>query len=149
MSIRKQTKKIALVVAMAFLVSWCALCAAYLSMPVGAEKAELALKKDEELLERVVYLFSETDTHLYFHRTFVNNTDESEALNKAVTKLFFRGYKIIYNRENTVIFTRWIRWKDFGAGLAYTFDKTRGPDIEYLVELEELSKEGWYYYESN
>ena len=118
--------------------------------PSSVTKAEMLLRKDEKLLEKTMLLISEMDEYVYSHRLFSPPGDyQNEELNQCLVKLHWRGYKIISRNGNTVAFTRWIRWKDFGAGLAYTFDETNPPSVEYLRELEGLSKNGWYYYESN
>lgn len=110
--------------------------------------AEELLKSDYELLETVVeYLENSEEESIHIHKTHTNDGTEDEVANKAIDKLFDKGYDSVVKRGNTIHFLRWTRWKDYGAGLAYSINGEDEPEMEYLHNLESLSKEKWYFYE--
>ena len=69
----------------------------------------------------------------------------------AIKALYDDGFKTITKSKenNAIAFLRWTKFNDFGAGLAYSIDKTKEPSVTYQTELISLSEDGWYYYESD
>ena len=122
----------------------------WLLAPPNKKEAEMLLKTDEKLLKTVTtYLENSGYESMSFNKTFADSQVEDEEVAKTINKLFNRGYDAIGLQGNTIYFLRWTRLKDFGAGLAYSINGTDEPQMEYLVKIEELSEEQWYYYEEN
>lgn len=117
--------------------------------PPDVNKAEKLLESDGELLETVVNYLKNSDENIYIHKYMPYDDIEDEAVKKAIKKLFFRKYDAISKYGNTIEFLRWTRWKDFGAGIAYSINGEDKPVIEYVIKLEPLSKDHWYYFEEN
>lgn len=67
----------------------------------------------------------------------------------AVERLFSRGIITIHGHRNSIIFLRWRRFNDFGAGIVCSIDAGEEPTADYLTKLEPLPVDGWYYYESD
>ena len=113
-------------------------------------KAEKVFNEDRELLETVTYYLESIDhENMYFYKTMPVDGIEDKSVSEAVVLLFNRGYDAIGKSGNTIFFLRWTRLKDFGAGFAYSINKKYKPTMEYLLKLEPLSVNGWYYYEAN
>ncbi|MBR4305764.1 MAG: hypothetical protein IKT78_02855 [Ruminiclostridium sp.] len=69
---------------------------------------------------------------------------------KAIDRLFFRGVDGIYwDGENSTHFLVWRRFMDFGAGIVCSDDSSKEPYVHFLTKAEELSLDGWYYYEAD
>ena len=76
---------------------------------------------------------------------------ENDEVVKAIDRLFAYGVTNIYKneKENTIQLVKYIRFRDFNAGLLYSLDGANEPTHQYLTKLEPLSQEGWYYYEAD
>ena len=77
--------------------------------------------------------------------------DDEETVN-TVKQLRRRGYAGVSKRNNCVVFRRW-RHPIFpiSKGIAYSIDG-RVPDdsaIQFLIHIEPLTEDGWYYYEKD
>ena len=66
----------------------------------------------------------------------------------AAVKNFFNviDCNSIEKKGDTIIFDLWNYWKDQWGGIAYTFDPTLQPSIDYQSEVSPLTPDGWYYY---
>lgn len=120
-------------------------------LPPSEKSAKIILNNDNDLLQSVaVYLEQSDCDSLYFHKYIGRDSDTvDDEILKDVDELFKRGYKAVGKSGNTIFFLRWTRWRDFGAGIAYSIDNNSKPQIDYMVKLEKLHIDGWYYYESN
>lgn len=77
---------------------------------------------------------------------------QSSKIEQIVEELRNKGYYHISKRENVVIFDVWRKAFDveFEAGFVYSIDGSGDlSDVEYLTYQRPLSKENWYYYESD
>lgn len=121
----------------------------YLNIP-GIKSADLILERDEEKLEKIIdYLQKNEISKFHIHsnnKTDIEKEVDDEEVQKALKKLFDKGYEYIERDGNTVSFYIWILWKDFAAGIAYSIDGVREPKIPYEIKKEPLSKEQWYYF---
>ncbi len=118
----------------------------------NVENAEKILENDGELLKIVVKYLENSEEVEYIHKTALRDDKEAiedEKVIEAINELFNRKYDAITKDENTICFQRWTRLKDFGAGVAYSINGVDEPKIDYVIKIEPLSKEQWYYYEEN
>lgn len=120
----------------------------YCLTPPNKQKAEMVFKQDQHLLETIVSYLEVSDCkNLYIYK--INTFDKSKIKNEkvldAIDRLLQKGYWSIEKSGNTIFFLRWTRGKDFGAGIAYSIDPNALPRIDYLVELEPLEMNQWYY----
>lgn len=87
-----------------------------------------------------------------FMFTGVNTRDrniENEVVVKAVNRLLRRrGYKSILKNGNTISFEKWSFFEQC-RGITYSINGKDEPILQFLIELEPLSENGWYYYEEN
>lgn len=140
----------AFIIVFALVGLWCVI-----SLSVPSEKsAERILKKDKELLDTVVTYVVNADRDIsllaYNYEASSNYNDiRDESVKKAIESLFNRGYISIATEDHSVFFLRWTKWRDFGAGLAYTLDENDEPQGYYLSKASPLSQKCWYYYEEN
>lgn len=76
--------------------------------------------------------------------------DNKEA-EKAISYLFRNGYLYIARSNTTVYYERWKKASsyEFRAGFAYTTSSNGNINIQYLMKKQELSPDGWYYYEED
>lgn len=77
---------------------------------------------------------------------------QSSEIEQIFVKLKSKGYYFITKRENIVIFDIWRKPFDveFEAGFAYSIDGSGDlSEIPYLTYQRALSRENWYYYESD
>jgi hypothetical protein len=67
-----------------------------------------------------------------------------------VALLFNNGYQSITKKENAIVFLRWTG-RDGGRGVVYSIDGQLPNEsaLPFLVRIEPLSIEGWYYYEED
>jgi len=100
-------------------------------------------------LEVIVQYLSESDADWLIteEKPYREKIDDSEVV-EALDKLFNDGCLEIGKQGNTIYFLRWTRWKDFGAGLAYTVKDGVRPKVAYITGYEPLSQARWYYYET-
>lgn len=82
-----------------------------------------------------------------FMRESVRINDED--FSKAIESLFSAKIKKIYKQNDEIIFLRWTRFNDFGAGIVFSNGIEEDFSIEYLTKIEQLSNKGWYYYEED
>ena len=99
-------------------------------------------------LETVVQYLSKSDSDWLIKEEMpywekIGDNDVVEALDQ----LFNSGCLEIGKQGNTIYFLRWTRWKDFGAGLAFTI-QGQDPHVDYIISFEPLSQNQWYYYET-
>ena len=74
---------------------------------------------------------------------------EDEAVTKALKRLFEkREYRVIGRNDNTVFFQKWA-FLEKECGIAYSINGEDKPVVEFLVKLEVLSEDGWFYYEAD
>jgi len=74
---------------------------------------------------------------------------EDEAVAKAIDRILKkRGYKAIIREGNTIYFEKWILFEDI-HGIAYSINEGKEPTLQFLIKLEPLSENGWYYYEED
>ena len=74
---------------------------------------------------------------------------EDEAVAKVIERLYKkRGYKVIGRYGNTIFFEKWA-FLERDRGIAYSINGEDKPVLEFLVKLEPLSEDGWYYYEAD
>jgi len=68
----------------------------------------------------------------------------------AMDLLLRRGYQTITKDGNFIILLRW-RNMDNGRGIVYSIDRTQPNEsvLPFLIRLEPLSEEGWFYYEED
>lgn len=100
-------------------------------------------------LEMIVQYLSKSDTDWLIteKKLYREKIDDSEVV-EALDKLFNDGCLEVGKQGDTIYFLRWTRWKDFGAGLAYTVRDGVLPDVDYIKGYEPLSQARWYYYET-
>ena len=73
---------------------------------------------------------------------------EDDVFEAAIKRLFNKGeIKEITRLENSVVFLKWTRGRDFGAGIVFS-ESHQKPVIFYQTIIEPLSEIGWYYYET-
>jgi hypothetical protein len=67
-----------------------------------------------------------------------------------VALLFSSGYQTITKKENAIVFLRWTG-RDSGRGVVYSLDGQLPNEsvLPFLIRIEPLSIEGWYYYEED
>jgi len=72
-----------------------------------------------------------------------------EAVERAIRRLFRRGYNVITKEEEIITFQRWSNLRQ-GRGLLYFNDEeeleNRIQAFERISEVTPLSKTGWYFY---
>ena len=119
------------------------------SLVSSAAQADRLLEEDGELLRKAVQRIENSEERVYFHRLYASAETQDEELNRIVNQLFNSVYTIISRSDNSIVFTRWTRWKDFGAGLAYSLDEDNEPFVEYSKTVTPLSESQWYYFEAN
>lgn len=74
---------------------------------------------------------------------------EDEAVIKSLNRLLGkRGYRVIGRNDNTIFFQKWA-FLEKDCGIAYSINGEDKPIVEFLIKLEELSEDGWYYYEAD
>ena len=87
-----------------------------------------------------------TDIKIGNVQTDILITDNT--LVKNIEKLYAQGFDSIIKEENDhICFSRWSSL-DNSRGIAFSMTEQK-PNIEFLVNLKPLSKEKWYYYETN
>lgn len=76
------------------------------------------------------------------------NSSLPDSISTAVNKLANgRNISIVYLSDNmTIKYEIWYDNYDRGCGFAYVLDDRSIPCIQYLLNYEKLSTEGWYYY---
>lgn len=68
-------------------------------------------------------------------------------LASVVKKLLDHGaVQEIYSNKGHVVFCCWSSVKEKSCGIAYSFDHTKTPDVQYATELIAFSEPGWFYY---
>lgn len=110
----------------------------------------------EDILLITEYLASDTNDNIIFRKegmfaapSNLNKVNDRSVYQAIYRLLNDRDYHSISKFENTITFTIWTRFNDFGSGLAYSINVMDEPEIQYLTELEPLSEDGWYYYEED
>lgn len=73
---------------------------------------------------------------------------ENETAMKAINRIFKRGYHLILKNGNTISFEKWCFGEEH-HGLAYSINSEDEPVLQFLTELDQLSENGWYYYEED
>lgn len=74
---------------------------------------------------------------------------EDDAVIKSLNRLFGKqGYHVIGRNDNTVFFQKW-SFLEKDRGIAYSINGKDKPVVEFLIKLETLSENGWYYYEAD
>ena len=74
---------------------------------------------------------------------------EDEAVIKSLNRIFGkRGYRVIGKNDNTIFFQEWA-FLEKNRGIAYSINGEDKPVVEFLIKLEALSEDGWFYYEAN
>ena len=74
---------------------------------------------------------------------------EDDAVIKSLNRLFEKqGYHVIGRNDNTVFFQKW-SFLEKDRGIAYSINGKDKPVVEFLIKLETLSENGWYYYEAD
>ena len=88
------------------------------------------------------YMVANFGEHFPFDNDEVENT---------VNSLFDKGYLYFYRSNNTVHFERWKKWMyhEYRSGFAYLNEDSCNLDIQFLIEQQEMSVAGWYYYEDD
>ena len=91
----------------------------------------------------------EMSAGLGYGRIPIENKEVLEALHS----LFHRGFPMVSGGggDGNIVFLRW-RFFSEGRGIVYSLDgstpeESRG--LTYLVEIEPMSEEGWYFYVDN
>ena len=77
---------------------------------------------------------------------------QSSEIKKIVGELEKKGYHQITKKDNVVIFDVWRKpfSAEYESGFVYSVDGTGDLSaIQFLIYQRALSKENWYYYESN
>ena len=75
----------------------------------------------------------------------VTNQRAVASLDKIFNELNFK-YVTKYN--NTTCFVKW-EWGERRLGIAYVINDIETPIIDFLIELQPLSEQGWYYFEAD
>lgn len=73
----------------------------------------------------------------------------AEEVNRAIKTVMGKGCNTINKNGDTIEFLMWTKFTDFGAGLVYYTGSDGTPNIQFLTKLEQLPREGWYYYEED
>ena len=74
---------------------------------------------------------------------------EGEAVIKTMNRLVRkRGYRVIGRNDNTIFFRKWDFFEK-ERGIAFSINGEDPPQIEFLVKLEALSEQSWFYYEAD
>lgn len=111
--------------------------------------AQRVYDADCDSLKNVVQYLSKFDTDwlITAEKPYGDTINDNNVV-EALDQLFESGYLEIGKQGHTIYFLRWTRWKDFGAGLAYTIHREHNPKVDYIVNFERLSQDQWYYYET-
>ncbi|MBQ6701932.1 MAG: hypothetical protein IJN17_03155 [Clostridia bacterium] len=124
------------------------------------EKTEKFLQQDKEDLFVIFdYLSNSEYLNITIDRDHLEkgimfaDMEEQKIEDKTVIKalenlLDGRKYVSVGKSENTVFFEKW-RFGERARGIAVPVNKNLKPVVEFLVNYELLSKEGWYYYEAD
>ena len=84
---------------------------------------------------------------LEYGRVLIEDEEASEALRS----LFNRGFLAMHRGDGNVVFLRWRTLRE-GRGIVYSLDGSTPQEsggLTFLVEIEPLSEEGWYFYVDN
>ena len=83
---------------------------------------------------------------------------EDDRVIEAIRLLLKNGYKSISKRDGCVIFKKWRRMES-ASGAVYSINgrtptssdgrASISPAIQFLTKIEQMSEDGWYYYEEN
>ncbi|MEN6389104.1 MAG: hypothetical protein ABFD04_01725 [Syntrophomonas sp.] len=81
--------------------------------------------------------------------SYVKNMPVSDTtLSDKIEKLYKGGFKFIIKDGSAYIdFSMWSGMNE-SRGIVYSVNGTK-PDFNFVVEIKSLSKQDWYYYESN
>ena len=75
----------------------------------------------------------------------IDDTTVQESLNRLLNN---NKYIVIGKDNDTVFFQKW-EFLEKDRGIAVPINKEKTPIVEFIVKSEELSEEGWYYYEAD
>lgn len=131
-------------------------------IPTDKNGAEKLVDRDMVHLSKIVDFFVESDyKYIYIseedcengvmftgaHTRDVEITDE-DVLDSVKALLNRGGYNIIGRNGNTVYFESW-SLNSRSRGIAFSLDKSATPYVDFIVESEPLSVNGWYYYRTD
>lgn len=78
-----------------------------------------------------------------------NKEIEDKTVIKALNYLFkIRGYHVVGRDGNTIFFQKYsVLGSD--RGIAYSINGEDDPVVEFVVKLDKLEDDGWFYYEAD
>jgi len=125
------------------------------SLPMNSSNAYDSLQRDRKQLQTVAdYLLScehdfikidSTDGKMYVD--YITRIDD-EKVKEAVNDLLSNGYDYIQKTNSLILFVTCTWLSDFENGLLYSLKKEEDINFMHLSQLNSLSFENWYYFET-
>ncbi len=146
---RIKSAKIICIVALILSVLYLACVGVYTWIVPSYDHAETSFEVDYNLLNTVVAYFENRSENEYIHRNvrYYDEIDDEDVVD-AIDNLFDRQYQAVGRTGNTIYFIKWIRTNGSNVGIAYTISAKEQPTVDRIVKFEKLSRDKWYYFET-